>query len=145
MDFHGVKIWFFVATATFCLIHYFFDETIDLNLRWYGDFLICTVQALSSIYLIFVLSKFLSLSTICNKVLAYIGNGSLFILIFHWPFQQKSFTFFNAHWAEKTSLEINSLLSFTIGIIFPLLIWEVVKRNYHLSNLMLQRKLTARV
>ncbi|WP_045751379.1 acyltransferase family protein [Candidatus Methylopumilus turicensis] len=138
-------IWFFVATATFCLTHYFFDETIDLNLRWYGDFLICTVQALSSIYLIFVLSKFLSLSNICNKVLAYIGNGSLFILIFHWPFQQKSFAFFNAHWAEKTSLEINSLLSFTIGIIFPLLIWEVVKRNYHLSNLMLQRKLTARV
>ena len=33
-------IWFFVATATFCLTHYFFDETIDLNLRWYGDFLI---------------------------------------------------------------------------------------------------------
>ena len=92
-----------------------------------------------------MLSKFLSLSNICNKVLLPIGNGSLFILIFHWPFQQKSFAFFNAHWAEKTSLEINSLLSFTIGIIFPLLIWEVVKRNYHLSNLMLQRKLTARV
>ena len=126
-------------------MHYLFDETIDLNLRKYGDFLICTVQALSSIYLIFVVSKFLSLSSICNKVLAYIGNGSLFILIFHWPFQQKSFAFFNAHWPDKTSLEINALLCFMIGIIFPLLIWEVVKSNYHLTNLMLPRKLTAGV
>jgi len=145
MNFKQSFIWFFVATATFCLVHYLFDETIDLNLRKYDDFLICTVQALSSIYLIFVVSKFLSLSTICNKVLAYIGNGSLFILIFHWPFQQKSFVFFNAHWPDQTTLEINAFLSFMIGIIFPLLIWELVKSNYYLSNLLLPRKFTARV
>jgi fucose 4-O-acetylase-like acetyltransferase len=42
---------FLLALASFVALHYYFDETIDLNLRIYGDFAISTIQACLGIYL----------------------------------------------------------------------------------------------
>lgn len=139
INFKPNVIWSLIAAITFCLLHCFFDETIDLNLRLYGNFLICTLQAVSAIYLVLTLSNLLTSYSVLKRLFSYLGNGSLFILIFHWPFQLKSFGFLQSHFPHD-SIAINGVLSFLCGIIFPLLIWEITKRQHWMSVLLLHRK-----
>lgn len=117
INFKPNVIWSLITAITFCLLHFFFDETIDLNLRLYGNFLICTLQAFSAIYLVLTLSNLLISYSALKRLFSYLGNGSLFILIFHWPFQLKSFGFLQSHFPHD-SIVINGALSFYTGLFF---------------------------
>lgn len=126
---------FFIALLIFFSLHYFFDETINLNTRHYGQFFICTAQAILGIYICLTGAAIIEKDRISRKVFSYIGSGSLFILIFHW--------FFMSYVFDTMRLICNPFLSSAIGILtgiaFPLIFWEISKRIRLLSLLLLPR------
>ena len=128
---------FLLAAALFFGLHYFFDETMDLMLRAYGQLAITTAQAFSAIYLCFGLAALLKRQKSLEVVFTYIGAGSLFILIFHGIVQSKTFDIL------LSILKIPYLagiLSFTLGLAAPLAIWEMAKRVGILGTLLLPKK-----
>lgn len=126
-----------LALLAFFSFHFFSDEFIDLNLRHYGNFFICTAQALLGIYICFVSAKVLEKFSATKTFFIYVGSGTLFILLFHW--------YTLGHTYERLkSLTGNSFLSLSSGIVvgigFSLAIFEASKRNRLLSLLFLPLK-----
>jgi len=128
---------FLVALAVFAGLHIQFDETIDLNRRVYGNFFVCSLQAAAGIYLVLSLSALLARFEAWRRTLAYIGSGTLFILIGHGFVQ------------AKVTAALSPLLPspwlvapFAVGTaaVLPLLAWEVVKRHRMSAALLLPVK-----
>ena len=128
---------FLSATAIFSGLHLCFNETIDFNQRLYGEFFIATAQALSGIYLTLSLAAILEKSAPCRNILAYIGAGSLFILIFHFYIQKDSFDFLSV---IMPGLYPAASTSFFLACALPLLIREAVRRNALLRILLFPAK-----
>jgi len=128
---------FLVALAVFAGLHVQFDETIDFNRRLYGNFFVSSLQAAAGICLCLSLSALFARFESCRKTLAYIGSGTLFILIGH-GFVQGQVT------AALSPLLPSPWLvaPFAVGIAaaLPLLAWEVVKRQRVLAALLLPLK-----
>ena len=123
-------IYFLVAITIFVSLHFFFDVTLDLNLRLYGELFISTLQAFSGIYLCLSLSVLLANCKVLNEVLSYIGSGTLFILIFHTFFQGKTFNVISKF---IDGSQIPVICSLIAGVILPLIFWEVAKRSKYLT------------
>ncbi len=132
------SIFFILAAAIFTALHAFFDVTIDLNMRVYGDFLIATLQAFSGIYLCLSLSSLLAQHAGINKLMSYIGSGTLFILIFHYTLQWKVFGFISKFVAGSF---VPAVGSFVAAVVLPLMLWECVKRSRLLSRLFFPQKM----
>lgn len=126
-----------ISVLIFCALHYFFNETMDLNLRVYGNPVISTLQAAMGIYIVISLSAFLQRYSVFNRSLAYLGSGSLFILIFHSLFQGKVF---NGLTTVSMHMNINTIIALAAGIFIPLILWEIAKRNKILTALLLPKK-----
>ncbi len=129
---------FFLSAAVFVSLHYFFNYTIDLNRRIYDNLLICTTEALFGIYITLVASSIISRNKVIGNTLAYIGSGSLFIFIFHYLIQKDFFAFL--HKVINLGPYLSSFVAFPVAVCVPLLLWEIVKRNYYLSLLLLPLK-----
>lgn len=129
--------YFLSFLGLFCLCHYYFNYTIDLNLRKYDNLIISTLEALCGIYIVLCVSSWMSKYQVITKIFAYIGSGSLFILIFHYLFQSETTSFF-AHYYQTNYF--TEFCAFIIGSTIPLLLWELVKRNDYLSLLFLPLK-----
>lgn len=131
--------YFWGALIIFITLHFFFDETINLNHRYFGYLPVATLQALLGIYLCLSASSFLAKINIyanAGRMLSYIGSGSLFILIFHYFFQEKIFNVLNKEF-ESQFLAIT--VSFFSGVLVPILIWEASKRNKLAAKVFLPR------
>jgi fucose 4-O-acetylase-like acetyltransferase len=128
---------FLLALSAFSALHYLFNETIDINMREYGNFFICTAQVFLGVYLCLGVASILAKFRGPSQLASYIGSGSLFILLFHWLFQAYTFA-----WILKVTNHTTLAWSagFIAGIIFPLALLEVVKRNALLTLLLLPRK-----
>lgn len=126
---------FLLAACVFALLHIMFKQTIDLNLREFGDPVIASVQALLGIYLVFGIATLLSKFSALHALVSYIGSASLFVLIFHYFIQ---WTVFNkiVGLGGHTE-ELAAGVSLVLGIIVPVLLWEVTKRQRHLAVLLL--------
>jgi fucose 4-O-acetylase-like acetyltransferase len=116
--------WMFFATgAALILLPLSFAARIDFNTRVYQSFPINTVEAILGILFALALSKQIDLRTSwLASALKYIGQASLFILIFHVPIQE--------YWAPKiffvTGLQAFSILSaFVISILICLGIYRL--------------------
>ncbi len=71
------------------VLNAFFSQRMDLAVRIYNSFLINTLEALLGIAFTLALSKQIeSTNTSFASAMAYIGQTSLFILIFHAPIQE---------------------------------------------------------
>lgn len=116
---------FLAALLLFSALHVVSNNTIDLNLRLYDDFLITTAQALLGIYLSLGFSSLIGRNQAINKAMSYIGSGTLYILILHSYFQGKIFSLFQP-WSETPWIACGA--SLVGGVVFPLLIWEFSKR-----------------
>ena len=125
---------FLMSLITFSCLHYFFNETMELNIRTYGNLLISTLQAIMGIYICLSLSSLLQKYASCQKPLAYIGSGSLCILIFHAYIQ---FEVFSALSKLIANPYLNGVVSLIIGIVTSLAIWEVAKRHRVLAGMLL--------
>lgn len=130
-----------LVLAVFAGLHWGFDEAMDFNLRIYGDPLISTVQAAAGIYLTLALAVGVQRLAPLGKVMAYVGSGSLFILIFHGYLQDRTFGALTRHGGDRYA---SGALSLAAGVVVPLLMWELTKRQKWLAWLLLPRRLERR-
>ncbi len=122
------------AAIAFAALHFYFDETIDLNLRIYGNPLICTVQAALGIYLVLCASALLQRYAAFRRPLSYVGSASLFILLFHYTAQGRAFLALSH---ISGNLYLLSAASLAAGVLLPLAMLELVRRQRHLAALLL--------
>ena len=138
MRFHALG--FITALAAFATLHYFFDLAMDLNIRRYGPmvmpFLIVTAQAALGIVLCLAVASLLARVEPLKNLLAYVGSGTLFILIFHIFFQWKTFNALTPLIGQPAAA-VGGLVA---GVAGPLLLWEIARRNRWLSALLLPRR-----
>ena len=128
-----------LAVALFSGLHYFFNETMVLANRVYGNFIISTLQALLGIYIVLSVSGYATLHTKLNAVLSYIGSASLFILIFHFYIQAHITFSFLYHYPNQHF--VAALLGFLLSVACSLIIFEITKRYNVLQMLMLPLKI----
>lgn len=138
MKFTGKGYLAFFGVGLFGFLHLYFDETIDLNMRHYGDPWISTVQAVLGIYLIFEISQIMKKNDVVFALFSYIGSASLFILIFHTFFQGFVFEVLVRVLSEHDN--IVAVISLVAGIVGSVIFWEVAKRNSFLKMLLLPAK-----
>jgi fucose 4-O-acetylase-like acetyltransferase len=125
----------FLASAfAFAALHRFFDVTMDLGLRTYGAPLVSTLQAALGIYLVLSASSLLQRHAVFRRPLGYIGAGSLFILLFHYTAQGRTFLVLS-HLSHNVVLV--GAASLAVGVGLPLLMLEVVRRQRYLAVLLL--------
>jgi polysaccharide biosynthesis protein PslL len=127
-------IGFLASAIAFAALHCFFDVTMDLGLRTYGNPLISTVQAALGIYLVLCASLLLQRHAALRRSLGYIGSGSLFILLFHYFTQGRTFLVLS-HFSHNQVLV--GAASFAAGVLLPLLLLELVRRQRYLAALLL--------
>lgn len=120
-----------ISILLFSGCHYFFDQTIDLNLRMVNGFIVPIVQSLCGIYLVLTLSFYLQSTPMTGRLFSLFGVSSLFILIFHFSIQYKAVAFASYIFGEKNMFSMT--LAFIIGSLIPVLIWYIVKKNDYLS------------
>jgi fucose 4-O-acetylase-like acetyltransferase len=128
--------WAWPALAGFVALHAAFDETIDLNIRYYGQFAIATTQALLGIALCLWLAAGLARLAPARRLLALVGQGTLFVLIFHTYFQWKTFGLLEPRLGATAA----ALVGLAAGVGAPLLLRAGVTRSRLLSAWMLPRR-----
>ncbi len=110
--------------------------TMDLNLRRYDHAVFSTVVAALGIYLTMSAAwLFAQYTPGVARVLAYVGSGSLFVLIFHQVLQDKAFRWVSSRLPEARAAA--ACASFVLAVLAPLVSWEVVKRVKPLALLYL--------
>ena len=124
--------------AIFLSIHFIWGSSMDLNRREYDHLILSTLAAVSGIFLVLYLSKLLEKVAVVRTVLAYIGSGSLFILLFHGYLQGRGLMVLNAHFQTSTSL--NAMIAFVFSVVVSLFIMEFVMRQKWLARLFLAGK-----
>jgi len=137
-EFSFNAVLFFSSCAMFFGLHYLFDETIDLNRRLYGDVFIASAQAFCGIYIVVSISVLLSLSRRLGRVFAYVGSGSIFVLIFHWLFMDAVKLLFDS--IMPSIPHVTNWLVLVLAVIMPLVLFEISKKQWLLSMLLLPRK-----
>lgn len=128
---------FILSVSIFSCLHYYYNETIDLNLRIYGSAFISTAQAISGIYIAISSASFLQKYSSFRTLLGYIGSGSLFILIFHGFFQDLAF---GALSSLSSHAYFNGVASLAIAVAMPLLVWESVKHQRFAARCLLPQR-----
>jgi fucose 4-O-acetylase-like acetyltransferase len=99
---------------------------VDIAIRVYESLLVNTAEAILGILFILALSRQIELSAQpLGTLFKYLGNISLIILLFHIPIQ--------GFWGEKVMAVTNNLplailVGFIMGVIGPVLIYEIFIR-----------------
>jgi peptidoglycan/LPS O-acetylase OafA/YrhL len=116
--------WILFGTgAVLILLTILFDYRVDFNTRLFESFPVNTIEAILGILFTLAVSKQIDLRTThFASALKYIGQASLFILIFHVPIQE--------YWAPKiffvTEQQAFSILAaFVISILICLGIYKI--------------------
>jgi fucose 4-O-acetylase-like acetyltransferase len=111
--------------AAFATLHGVWDETIDLNLRHYGQPLVATAQALLGMACVMGLAERLARVAPVAKPLAYLGEHSLAVLLFHVWIQDMTTA---AVWKATQHSTLTAAVSFAVACTTPLLIWALAAR-----------------
>jgi len=84
------------------------------------------------------ISVLLSLSRRLGRVFAYVGSGSIFVLIFHWLFMDAVKLLFDS--IMPSIPHVTNWLVLVLAVIMPLVLFEISKKQWLLSMLLLPRK-----
>ena len=95
IDFHPLSL--LLAAVVLVGLRIAFDQSMDLNLRRYDSLLVVTAQAAAGIYLVLGLSAGLRRFSLTQSALVYVGQGAMFILLFHYPIQRYLFAHLQAY------------------------------------------------
>lgn len=123
------------------LLNILFPYEIDFNIRLYESFLVNTAEAILGILFILALARQIERRTTrLASVLKYLGNISLIILLFHVPVQ--------AFWAQKVenvtgNFPLGIIVGFLMGVIGPILIYEIFIRFNPVASFWFGRKAEA--
>lgn len=114
------------ALAIFCISHLLWDATIDLNRRLYGNALVATLQLATGIYLLMTLSCLLGKRPVIARVMAFVGEASIIILVFH------SFIQIKTYYIVSTLLGVEgpfpALVAFLMASVLPVLLFYLFRR-----------------
>jgi polysaccharide biosynthesis protein PslL len=127
----------FTSLVVFVLLHYYFDDSMDLNERAYGNPIVSTILAFAGIYITFSIASLLQNFPSFKKPLAYLGSGTLFVLIFHDPLQTRAFDTLSQ---ISPHVYLNIIGSLVWSIAVSLLLWELAKRQKLMGRLLLPNK-----
>lgn len=128
-----------ISFTLFFSLHFWFDETMDLNLRKYGNIFLMPIESLSGIGITLGIAYALNNFSIARKLFSYMGKNSLFILIFHWPIQRKATELF-MQFQHVTPISLIAI--FLLGVLIPLVFYEIAKRIKILATMLLPRRNT---
>ena len=108
------------------LLNYFFTYSVDVAKRVYESFFVNTAEAILGILFVLALSRQIELhSRWLAALFKYLGNITLIILLFHVPIQ--------GFWGDKimaltNSVPLSILIGFIMGVLGPVLIYEIFIR-----------------
>ena len=121
------------ALLLFVGLHIFFKTNIDFYQRSY-DMIVSTLEAISGSALILYLSKWIDEKgwAPLAGALKYLGGASIVLLIFHYVPQE---LLYDKLITLKTDTLLASLISFCVGVFFPLLLYAwVIRPNKWLAG-----------
>jgi fucose 4-O-acetylase-like acetyltransferase len=123
---HQSTVWtMLIAMAINVVCFLYHPAVMDMAQRRYDHWFWTTIQAVSGVYLCWALSGVMMKLDWLGKVMTYIGQSTLILLIFHGEIQHKTFNFLlRQGWSEVPA----AALALAIAIIVPLLMGEVIKR-----------------
>ena len=130
-----------VTGGILLLLNILFPYEIDFNIRLYESFLVNTTEAILGILFILALARQIERRTArLASFLKYLGNISLIILLFHVPIQ--------AFWAQKVenvtgNFPLGIVVGFLMGVIGPILIYEIFIRFNPVASFWFGRKADA--
>jgi polysaccharide biosynthesis protein PslL len=129
--------WALLAGAGFLGLNWGSNWVVDLNERVYEAPLVSTLRALLGIFVCLQIAVLLAASPHLARGLAFVGTGSLFILLFHGECQGRI-----GHFVERVTGEplLACALGFAAGVVLPLLFLQVVLRQPLLALLLLPRR-----
>ena len=110
-----------VSTAVFL----YQPVVMDLAQRRYDHWFITTFQALCGVYICWALAGVIMQWPALGKLMTYIGQSTLILLIFHGEIQHKSFALLRQLGLSDAAA---ASIALVIAFIVPLLIAEVIKR-----------------
>lgn len=123
-----------LALGGFIALRLAFHQSMDLNYRVYGEAAVSTLQALLGIYLTLALAGRLARYRLPCRLLAWVGQGTLFILIFHSTAQGRVFDFLLP---ATGSPVLAGAAGFLAGVLLPLGLWALLQRSVLASLLLL--------
>lgn len=126
------------AAVGLFLLNYLFSYRTDFAVRVYESFLVNTAEAILGIFFVLALSHQIDIhAQRLAGLFKYLGNISLIILLFHTPIQ--------AFWGEKVmsltnNLSFSIVVGFIMGVIGPILIYEIFIRYNPIGSFWFGRK-----
>ncbi|MBY8932322.1 acyltransferase family protein [Pseudomonas sp. Wu6] len=114
-----------IAVALFAAVFLYSHDTMDLAQRRYDHWLWTSLLAVIGVYLCWALARVLMVSTLLTRMMTYIGQSTLIVLIFHGEIQHKTFDLM-----ARLGLQpfLAACVGFVVAVVVSLLIGEVIKR-----------------
>lgn len=128
-----------LSLVIFIVLHYSYNYSISFHLRQYDDFMVSTLQIITGIYLVFFIASLCTKFNILSKVLSYLGQASLFILIFHYPIQR--FIIFNMQFHLPQFKTQVAFVAMVISIVCSVMLWQVIQNYSWLKTIFLPKKI----
>lgn len=121
----GSLLTLLISVALFAAVFLYSHDTMDLAQRRYDHWLWTSLLAVIGVYVCWALARVLMVSTLLTRVMTYIGQSTLILLIFHGEIQHKTFDLM-----ERLGLHplTAACVGFVVAVVVPLLIGEVIKR-----------------
>ena len=127
-----------LSLVIFIGLHYSYNYSIAFHLRQYDHFMVSTLQIITGIYLVISIASLCTKYKILSKVLSYLGQASLFILIFHYPIQR--FIIFNMQYHLPQFKPQVALAAMVISIVCSVILWQVTQNFSWLKMIFLPKK-----
>ncbi|MGY2293221.1 acyltransferase family protein [Pseudomonas sp. SDO528_S397] len=114
-----------VSVALFTGVFMYSWATMDLSQRRYDHWLWTSLLAVIGVYLCWALAGVMMVSERLTRVMTYIGQNTLILLIFHGEIQHKTVDLL-----ERLGLHalVAASIGLVVAVVVPLLIGEVIKR-----------------
>ena len=114
-----------VSVVLFAAVFLYRGDTMDLAQRRYDHWLWTSLLAVIGVYVCWALARVLMVSALITRVMTYIGQSTLILLIFHGEIQHKTFDLM-----ERLGLHpfVAACVGLVVAVVAPLLIGEVIKR-----------------
>jgi len=114
-----------VSVVLFAAVFLYSHATMDLAQRRYDHWLWTSLLAVIGVYLCWALAKVIMASLLLTRVMTYIGQSTLFLLIFHGEIQHKTVDLLVRLGLHDFAA---ACIGFVVAVVVPLLIGEVIKR-----------------
>jgi len=129
-----------LALLAFVLLFGLTGATLDLNERSYDNLLASTCATVLGTYLALQLAAGIQRLRLATRVLRYVGEASLILLLLHGVVQLRVLEKLDARFPTSAGSAMHGLLAFAAALLLPLAVGEILARLPLLSALVLPRR-----